>query len=162
LFEREIEKDVLPYAKRNSLAVLAYGALCRGLLSGKITTKTHFEGDDLRKVDPKFRQPRLGHYLEAVARLDRFARERYGKSVLALAIRWLLDQGEIIALWGRAPPRPACWGQGRDGLATRRLSHAEIDRILAETIKDRVGPEFMAPPPSHTAPAATARAAARR
>jgi aryl-alcohol dehydrogenase-like predicted oxidoreductase len=53
LFEREIEKDVLPYAKRNSLAVLAYGALCRGLLSGKITTKTHFEGDDLRKVDPK-------------------------------------------------------------------------------------------------------------
>jgi aryl-alcohol dehydrogenase-like predicted oxidoreductase len=162
LFEREIEKDVLPYAKRNSLAVLAYGALCRGLLSGKITAKTHFEGDDLRKVDPKFRQPRLGHYLEAVAHLEQFARDCYGKSVLALAIRWLLDQGEIIALWGRAPPRPACWGQGRDGLATRRLSHAEIDRILAETIKDRVGPEFMAPPPSHAAPAATARAAARR
>ena len=25
----------------------------------------------------------------------------------------------------------------------------EIDRILAETIKDPVGPEFMAPPPPH-------------
>src|SRR5205823_6594479 len=32
LFEREIEKDVLPHAKKAGLVVLAYGALCRGLL----------------------------------------------------------------------------------------------------------------------------------
>src|SRR5918996_261672 len=86
LFEREIEKDVLPYAERNGLVVLAYGALCRGLLTRKITAKTEFKGDDLRKVDPKFQQPRLGDYLAAVARLDAFARERYGKTVLALAV----------------------------------------------------------------------------
>ncbi|MGN6529769.1 MAG: aldo/keto reductase [Burkholderiaceae bacterium] len=30
LFEREIEKDVLPYAEKHGLVVLAYGALCRG------------------------------------------------------------------------------------------------------------------------------------
>lgn len=65
LFEREIEKDVLPYAERNGLVVLAYGALCRGLLTSKITAKTTFKGDDLRKVDPKFQQPRLGYYLVA-------------------------------------------------------------------------------------------------
>src|SRR5207247_397030 len=29
LFERAIEKDVLPYARRQGLTVLAYGALCR-------------------------------------------------------------------------------------------------------------------------------------
>lgn len=39
-FERRIEKDVLPYARRNHLTVLAYGALCRGLLTGKITAAT--------------------------------------------------------------------------------------------------------------------------
>jgi aryl-alcohol dehydrogenase-like predicted oxidoreductase len=38
--------------RRNGLVVLAYGALCRGLLTGKITAKTEFKGDDLRKVDP--------------------------------------------------------------------------------------------------------------
>ena len=43
---------MLPYAERNGLVVLAYGALCRGLLTGKITAKTEFKGDDLRKVDP--------------------------------------------------------------------------------------------------------------
>src|SRR5271163_3600733 len=30
LFEREIENDVLPYCARNGIAVLAYGAICRG------------------------------------------------------------------------------------------------------------------------------------
>ena len=124
LFEREIEKDVLPYAERHGLVVLAYGALCRGLLSGKITAKTQFKGDDLRKVDPKFRQPRLGYYLEVVARLDRFARERYGKSVLALAVRWLLDQGEIIALWGARRPDQLVAVKDAMGWRLRRLSHA--------------------------------------
>ena len=128
--------------------MLAYGALCRGLLTGKITAKTEFKGDDLRKVDPKFQQARLGYYLEAVARLDRFARERYGKSVLVLAVRWLLDRGMIVALWGaRRPdqltPVNEVMGWKLDAEAMR-----EIDEILAETIRDKVGPEFMAPPPT--------------
>src|SRR5258707_961232 len=54
LFERGVETDVLPYARSAGVTVLAYGALCRGLLSGKITENTRFEGDDLRNVDPKF------------------------------------------------------------------------------------------------------------
>ncbi len=50
LFERQIETDVLPYAERGGLTVLAYGALCRGLLTGKITEASTFTGDDLRKT----------------------------------------------------------------------------------------------------------------
>ena len=146
LFEREREIDVLPYAERNGLTVLAYGALCRGLLTGKITAATRFAGDDLRKTDPKFRAPRLQQYLAAVAALDRLARERYGKDVLALAVRWLLDQGSIVALWGaRRPdqltPVKAVMGWSLDDAAMR-----EIDAILTATIYDPVGPEFMAPP----------------
>jgi aryl-alcohol dehydrogenase-like predicted oxidoreductase len=76
LFEREIEADVLPYAKDARLTVLSYGALCRGLLTGKITAKTTFTGDDLRKVDPKFQGSRLMQYLAAVRELDALARER--------------------------------------------------------------------------------------
>jgi len=87
LFERAIDDDVLPYARKTGLVVLAYGALCRGLLSGRMSAATQFSGDDLRRADPKFRQPRLGQYLAAVADLDRFARVNYGKTVLALAIR---------------------------------------------------------------------------
>ena len=125
---------------------LTYGALCRGLLAGRITSATVFEGDDLRKADPKFQEPRLSQYLAAVAALDRFARERYGKRVLALAVRWILDQGGTVALWGaRRPdqiePVREVMGWSLDAPAMR-----EIDRILETTITDPVGPEFMAPP----------------
>jgi len=58
LFERQIDAHVLPYAKRHRLTVLAYGALCRGLLSGRMRADTKFPGDDLRGSDPKFRPPR--------------------------------------------------------------------------------------------------------
>ena len=145
LFEREIEKDVLPYAERNGLVVLAYGALCRGLLTGKITAKTEFTGDDLRKVDPKFQQPRLGCYLVAVEQLDRFARERFGKSVLALAVRWLLDRGKIVALWGARRPEQLAPVREVMGWTLDESAMREIDSILDETITDRVGPDFMAP-----------------
>ena len=121
----------------NGLVVLAYGALCRGLLTGKITAKTEFKGDDLRKTDPKFRQPRLGQYLAAVERLDRFARERYGKTVLALAVRWLLDRGKIVALWGARRPDQLAPVADVMGWTLDAAAMQEIDRILAETINGR-------------------------
>jgi aryl-alcohol dehydrogenase-like predicted oxidoreductase len=45
LFGREIDVDVLPYAEDTGLTVLSYGALCRGLLSGRMTADTKFAGE---------------------------------------------------------------------------------------------------------------------
>ena len=147
LFEREIETGVLLYCRDRRIAMLAYGSLCRGLLSGKMTEASRFTGDDLRKSDPKFQAPRFQQYLEAVAKLERFAQERYGKRVIHLAARWVLDRYDAsVALWGaRRPdqlePINEVMGWHIDGSAM-----ADIDRILAQTVKDPVGPEFMAPP----------------
>ena len=130
--------------------MLAYGALCRGLLSGKISANTEFKGDDLRKSDPKFKQPRRSEYLAAVRQLDAVARAQYGKSVLALAVRWILDRGKTIALWGaRRPEQLSPVGEAM-GWKIEAATMREIDTILASTIKDPVGPEFMAPPPSRS------------
>jgi aryl-alcohol dehydrogenase-like predicted oxidoreductase len=157
LFERQIEKDVLPYAEEHELAVLAYGALCRGLLSGRMCPDTGFDGDDLRQTDPKFRPPRYAQYLAAVAALDQLARERYGKSVLALAVRWILDQGPTIALWGARRPDQLAPLEDAVGWRLDRETRRLIDHILAETIGDPVGPEFMAPPPRAERPAGRGR-----
>ena len=146
LFEREIEDRILPYAKRHNLVVLAYGALCRGLLSGRITAETTFDGDDLRNVDPKFQAERRGQYLAAVDRLQVLAEERFGKSVLALAIRWVLDQGDTIALWGARKTKQLDAVDSVLGWHIDAATMTEIDAILDETITDPVGPEFMAPP----------------
>jgi aryl-alcohol dehydrogenase-like predicted oxidoreductase len=146
LFERAIDADVLPYCRKNRIATFGYGALCRGLLSGRMTADSKFEGDDLRRTDPKFQQPRFAQYLAAVQRLDRLAQQRFGKRVIHLAIRWVLDQGITTALWGARHPDQL---QPVDEITGWRLddrTKAEIDRILHETISDPVGPEFMAPP----------------
>lgn len=146
LFERAIDSDILPYAKLHSLVVLAYGPLCRGLLSGSMHAATRFAGDDVRTLDPKFKPPCFEQYLAAVAALDVYAREYHGKSVLALALRWVLDQGPTIALWGARRPEQLRGFEEVFGwrLSPDHLTH--IDRILAATIKDPVGPGFLAPP----------------
>ncbi|WP_313086340.1 aldo/keto reductase [Pseudomonas sp.] len=146
LFERAIEADVLPYARDKGLTVLGYGALCRGLLSGRMNSSTTFDGDDLRKSDPKFKAPRFGQYLAAVEALKALAQERHGKSVLALAIRWVLDQGPTIALWGARRPDQLDGIDDAFGWTLSPQDRQDIDSLLAEHITDPVGPEFMAPP----------------
>jgi aryl-alcohol dehydrogenase-like predicted oxidoreductase len=146
LFEREIENDLLPYCRKNNIATLGYGALCRGLLSGRMRPDTAFAGDDLRRTDPKFRQPRFAQYLSAVQRLDRLAQERFGERVIQLAVRWMLDQGITTALWGARHPGQLEPVDEVTGWRLDASTKAEIDRILRETITDPVGPEFMAPP----------------
>lgn len=161
LFERAIEADVLPYAERTALTVLSYGALCRGLLSGRMTAATTFGDDDLRKVDPKFQGAPFGQYLAAVAALKQLAHERFGKTVLALAVRWVLDQGPTIALWGARRPEQLDPVREIEDWHIDAASRREIDTILAQTITDPVSPAFMAPPAKRPALPERARAAAR-
>lgn len=146
LFERGIEEDILPYCIQNNIANLTYGALCRGLLSGKMTREQQFEGDDLRKVDPKFKSPRFDQYLDAVSRLNDFAKEQHGKDVLALAVRFVLDKGASVALWGARRPEALDPVASVSGWKLTDSDMETIDSILKETITDPVGPEFMAPP----------------
>jgi aryl-alcohol dehydrogenase-like predicted oxidoreductase len=146
IFEREIEDDILPYCKQNGIALLTYGALCRGMLSGKMTRDREFPGDDLRNMDPKFQQPRYDQYLEAVDRLDALARERYGKRVIHLAVRFILDKGVDVALWGGRKPSQMDPLDEISGWSLTSEDMRDIDAILEETVKDPVGPEFMAPP----------------
>jgi len=146
LFERGIEADLLPYCRKNKIVTLGYGALCRGLLSGRMRPDTVFDGDDLRRTDPKFLEPRFAQYVAAVGKLDQLARKRFGKRVIHLAVRWMLDQGITTALWGARHPNQLQPVDEVSGWSLDASAKAEIDRILRETVTNPVGPEFMAPP----------------
>jgi len=146
LFERGIEADLLPYCRKNKIVTLGYGALCRGLLSGRMRPDTVFDGDDLRRTDPKFLEPRFAQYVAAVGKLDQLARKRFGKRVIHLAVRWMLDQGITTALWGARHPNQLQPVDEVTGWSLDASAKAEIDRILRETVTNPVGPEFMAPP----------------
>jgi aryl-alcohol dehydrogenase-like predicted oxidoreductase len=153
LFEREIERDVLPYALDRGITALTYGALCRGLLSGAMRTDRQFANGDMRKTsDPKFQPRHFAEYLNAASKLDKFARENYGKRVIHLAVRWLLDQpGVGVALWGARRPEQLAPIREVIGWSLGKSDFAAIEAILRESIRNPVGPEFMAPPARETA-----------
>jgi aryl-alcohol dehydrogenase-like predicted oxidoreductase len=154
LFEREIERQVLPYARNNGIATLTYGALCRGLLSGAMSADRQFAKDDMRKTsDPKFQPPHFAEYISAANKLDAFARENFGKRVIHLAVRWLLDQpGVGITLWGARHPEQLEPVKEVIGWSLKKSDFAAIDAILRESIHNPAGPEFMAPPARAASP----------
>jgi aryl-alcohol dehydrogenase-like predicted oxidoreductase len=147
LFERAIEADILPYCRDHEIVTLGYGALCRGLLSGGMRADTTFAGDDLRRIDPKFQAPRFAQYLDTVRQLDDLAQRRFDRRVIHLAVRWMLDQGISVALWGGRHPGQIAPATGVAGWSLDRADRALIERIVNTAVTDPIGPEFMAPPP---------------
>ena len=82
--------------------------------------------------------------------------------MLALAVRWILDQGGTVALWGARRPEQLAPVDEVTGWSLDAAAIREIDRIVEENVRDPVGPEFMAPPvraeqiAQHPAPATLA------
>ncbi len=146
LFDRQIDTAILPWCAANGVAVLCYSPLCRSMLGGRVHRGMSFDRGDIRSVDPKFQEPRFSQYMTAVERLATFARERYGKSVLELAARWVLDRpGVSVALWGAKRPEQLDAVAGVLDWHLDAGAMAEIDRIVTESVTDPVGPEYLTP-----------------
>jgi aryl-alcohol dehydrogenase-like predicted oxidoreductase len=127
--------------------MLAYGSLCRGLLSGRMKLDTRFPASDLRSNDPKFKPPHYAEYIAAVIALDQFAQAQFGKRVIHLALRWVLDRSpNAIALWGARHPAQLDPVGDVLGWKLDTAAMAEIDKIVARHVRTPLGPEFMAPP----------------
>ncbi len=146
LFEREAEREVIPYCRENNIALLTYGALCRGLLSGKMDESWEFEKGDLRRnTDPKFQGETFKQHLEAVERLKKYASKHLGRKVLHLAVRWVLDKGVDSAIWGARNPGQVTF----DRVTGWKLTPAqleEVEGIVEEAVEEPVSPAFMQPP----------------
>jgi len=146
IFEREIDSEILPWCAANSVAVLTYSSLCRSLLGGRVNRGMHFEEQDIRAEDPKFQEPRFSQYMTAIERLTQFARERFGKSIIELAARWVLDRrGVSVALWGAKQPGQLDPVAGVMGWKLDTESLQQIDSIVVESVKDPIGPEYLTP-----------------
>lgn len=147
LFEREAEREILPFCQEKGLATLVYGGLCRGLLTGKFTGDEQLPRGDLRRGDPKFKPDRFKQYVKAVEDLKKIA-GAYGKTVAQFALRWALQQPGITAvIAGARTARQVEENVGVSGWRIRPEDMAKVDAILKKRIKTPVGPEFMAPRP---------------
>jgi len=91
LIERGIEGEILPFAEREGIGVIAYSPMGSGMLSGGMTREriAGMGEDDWRKRDARFTEPRLSQSLALVERLKAVA-ERYDTTPGAVAVAWTL------------------------------------------------------------------------
>lgn len=98
LFDRRMERDILPYCGEHGIGYMAYGSLAYGLLTGSLTKDTVFPDDDWRSKSDKwgamaplftelFGPGAIPRNVAAVDELKGVA-AKYGKSLPQLALRW--------------------------------------------------------------------------
>lgn len=145
IFEREAEKEILPFCLDNRIATLVYGGLCRGLLTGKFTGNEQFARGDLRRADPKFKPDRFKKYTKAVAEIKKLA-AGYGKTCSQFALKWALQQpGVTCVIAGARTETQAGENAGATGWTISDEDRIKVDRILEKHIQEPIGPGFMAP-----------------
>ena len=98
MLQREIEAEILPFCEEQSIGVLCYGTLVKGILTGKYNHETiqNFTDDDHRRNGRLFQEPLFSAVLDLVAKLQPIA-GRNGKSLAQLAIAWVLRHKEVTA-----------------------------------------------------------------
>ena len=99
LLEREVEDEVLPFCQKENIAILAYGPLARGLLTGRFTDVHRIPDDDWRSGDWFFEGESFKKGLDMVAVLKEIG-SHYGKTAGQVAINWLLAKRMVFPIFG--------------------------------------------------------------
>ncbi|MBD3379507.1 MAG: aldo/keto reductase [Candidatus Omnitrophica bacterium] len=94
LFDREVEKELLPFCGERDVSVLSYGPLGGGILTGKYKESPDLPRGDVRAFFYKFYgEPFWGKGRQLVRVLEEIADER-GVSPSQVAINWVLRRPE--------------------------------------------------------------------
>lgn len=89
--ERDCEKDIFPYCLEHGIGVVPFSPIASGLLSGKVTSATRFEGDDVRKFVPQFSKENLAANQPLIEAVSRFAQAK-GATNAQIALAWMLHK----------------------------------------------------------------------
>lgn len=100
LFSREAEEQLLPLCNELGIGFVACSPLCRGFLSGMITSFQDLAPTDFRRRLPRFHPENFTHNFSIVTSLQKVAQER-ACTLSQLALAWVLVQSPtIVPLFG--------------------------------------------------------------
>jgi len=141
MFDRRMQAEIFPYCAAQEIAVMAYGSLAYGMLSGAFRAGMRFEEGDWRSKGgivgnlnlfrTLFGREDFPRNLAAVDELKRLA-AKYGKTLPQFALRWTLSNPVIgTALVGFRTPAEVTENLGALGWDISTADMAEIDAIFA-------------------------------
>ncbi|MDP7975262.1 MAG: aldo/keto reductase [Thermoprotei archaeon] len=93
LLQREVEEEVLPYCKKEGIAVLAWSPLAQGALTGKYSPENR-PSDDVRKGNRLFTDHNLKESAAVLETLKKIGQAHH-KTPAQVALRWLIEKGTI-------------------------------------------------------------------
>lgn len=91
MMERDCEKEIFPYCLENNISVVPFSPIASGFLSGKVTTETKFEGDDVRKFVPQLSKENIVANQPVLNILDKFSKEKNASNA-QISLAWMLHK----------------------------------------------------------------------
>ncbi len=135
LLHRDVEDDLLPFAARENIGVIAYSPMASGLLTGAMTRQriADLPADDWRKHHRDFQEPQLSRNLKLV-RLLRAIGRLHGRTPAEVAVAWVLRHPAITgAIVGARRPGQVLGVVGAVDFRLDPRACAEIDRFSVVT-----------------------------
>jgi myo-inositol catabolism protein IolS len=141
MFDRRMRAEIFPYCAAQQIAVMAYGSLAYGMLSGTFNAGMSFDENDWRSRGGNLGSLNLfrtlfgpEHFLRNVAAVEVLKRlaVKYGKSLPQFALGWTLSNPVVgAALVGFRTFDEVTENLGALGWEISNADMAEIDAILA-------------------------------
>ncbi len=100
LINRIIEKEMLPYLRKQEIPVFAYSPLLSGFLTANYDENSIFPENDFRNYDPLFRNKENFSKSKELFELMRAIAEKHDVSPAEVTINWLLKDNDIIPIPG--------------------------------------------------------------
>jgi aryl-alcohol dehydrogenase-like predicted oxidoreductase len=131
LWERNLERDILPLLRELGIGLVAFSPLGRGFLTGTAKRAEDYPEGDYRRGDPRFQGANFDANMRAASVVQDLAR-RKGATPSQVALAWLLHKGgDIVPIPGTKRRRYLEENLAAATLALTREEIAELDRTLA-------------------------------
>jgi aryl-alcohol dehydrogenase-like predicted oxidoreductase len=140
LWERNLERDVLPVLRELGIGLVPFSPLGRGFLTGTAKRAEEYPEGDYRRGDPRFQGENFDANMRA-ASVVRDVAVRHGATPSQVALAWLLHKGDdIVPIPGTKRRRYLEENVAAASLTLERADIEALDRALPpETV---AGPRY--------------------
>jgi aryl-alcohol dehydrogenase-like predicted oxidoreductase len=142
LWERRIEKEILPAACELGIGLVPYSPLGRGFLTGTVNVDA-LEDSDFRRSNPRFSKE-SARANQRIVDVVRDVAQQSGATPAQVALAWVLSRGsDVVPIPGTKRVRYLEENVGALSVTLGEAQLAALDGLHEQTAGERYAPEMM-------------------